>query len=322
MRLALRFAAILAALLLLHGGTRLYAERAEGSFERSLAVSGPVQLNVATGSGSISVRKGAAGSVRIQGRIRAGDRIHDGPALVREIEQNPPIRQTGNIVSIGSEVRKWEHVSISYDIAVPEEARVDARTGSGPIETWEVRGPLDSSTGSGGIRAENIGDRVNARTGSGGIHVTRAGGPVTAHTGSGPVQVSDVKGSVDAQTGSGDISVSGATGAVRARAGSGRVRVEKALGEVEAQSSSGGVTVDGAPKSARWELRSGSGSVHVSLPPGTPFELDAHTGSGTISTAHPLTVSGTFRRNELRGVAVRPDNRLYIRAGSGNVRVD
>lgn len=300
----------------------LWADRAEGSFERALSVSGPVQLQVSTSSGGIVIRKGAAGSVRIQARITAQDRFGDAAALVREVEQNPPIRQTGNIITIGNEVRRWDKVGISYDLTVPQETQADARTGSGNVDIYDLRGPVEASTGSGGIRAENIGARVQARTGSGNILVSRTGGGVSAGTGSGSVQLDSINGAVDAQTGSGNITVSGASGAVRARTGSGNVRVEKAQGEVDAQASSGGVTVDGSPKSARWDLRTGSGSVRVSLPPGTPFELDAHTGSGSITTSHPITVSGTVRKNELRGVAIRPDNRIFIRTGSGAVRVD
>ncbi len=238
------------------------------------------------------------------------------------MEQNPPIRQTGNIVTIGTVVRRWDRVGISYDLIVPEDTQVSAHTGSGNLDCYDVRGPVEASTGSGGIRVENTGGRVQARTGSGNIVVTRAGGSVTATTGSGSVQLSEVNGEGEAQTGSGNITVSGATGAVRARAGSGRVRIERAQAEVEAHSASGGVEVDGNPKSARWDLRTGSGSINVSLPPGTPFELDAHTGSGSITTAHPLMVSGTIRKNELRGVAIRPDSRIFIRTGSGSVRVD
>ncbi len=313
---------ILLALALAAVAPPLAADRAEGSFERTLSVSGPVELAVGTGSGSIAIRKGGAGAVRIQARIRAENLFGDAAALVREVEQNTPVRQAGNMVTIGTEVRHWNNVSISYDVTVPEETQARAHTGSGSIDCYDVRGPLEAATGSGNIRADNVGGEVRARTGSGNIVVNRAGGPVNASTGSGSVQVSSVNGGAQVQTGSGSISVSGAAGAVRAKAGSGRVRVEKAVGEVEAQSASGGVEVDGSPKSARWDLRTGSGSVRVSLPPGTAFELDAHTGSGTISTAHPITVTGTLRRNELRGVSIRPDNHILIRAASGSVRVD
>lgn len=319
----MRRVVVASVLALLCAGPQLWAARAEGAFERILNVSGPVQLRVGTGSGSISIRKGAEPVVRIRARVVANDRWggRDAKEVVREIEQNPPIQQTGNIITVGNEVRRWENVGISYDIAVPDETQVNAHTGSGNVDAYDVKGPAELGTGSGSIHAENIPGRVAASTGSGNVTVTRAG-ETKARTGSGSIEIAQIAGGVDANTGSGNVTVASATGAVHAEAGSGQVRIEGAKADVEAHSGSGGLTVDGTPKAAHWNLRSGSGGVNVTLPPGTAFEVDAHTGSGSISTSHPVTVSGTVRRNELRGVAVRSDNRLLIRTGSGNVRID
>lgn len=300
----------------------LPADRAEGSFERTLTVSGAVELRVSTGAGSIQIRKGPAGSVRVVARIRAQDAFGDPAALVREVEQNPPISQSGNAITLGDHVRRWNHVSISYDLTVPEETQASASTGSGGIDIYDVRRQVDAATGSGSIQIERVGAGAQARTGSGSIIVSSTGGSVTASTGSGRIELTGINGRAEAQTGSGGITVIGATGAVRARAASGHVRVEKAVGDVTAESASGGVEVDGAPKSFHWELSTASGNVRVSLPRDTPFELDAHSSSGSITTSHPLTVSGTIRRNELRGVSIRPENHIRIRAASGSVRVD
>jgi len=43
---------------------------AEGTFSRTLAVSGPVDLDVQTGSGDIQIRTGAPGTVEVRGRVR------------------------------------------------------------------------------------------------------------------------------------------------------------------------------------------------------------------------------------------------------------
>ena len=45
---------------------------AEGSFDRTLHVTGPVDLEVTTGSGGIQVRAGDGNQVRVHGRIRNG----------------------------------------------------------------------------------------------------------------------------------------------------------------------------------------------------------------------------------------------------------
>ncbi len=104
--------------------------------------------------------------------------------------------------------------------------------------------------------------------------------------------------------------------------GSGRLRVAKANADLDADTGSGGIDVDGRPKSARWELRTSSGSVNVSLPSGTGFQLDAHSGSGRITTTHQLTRTESTNKHDLRGTAGQPDNRIFIRTSNGSIRID
>jgi hypothetical protein len=42
----------------------------EATFDRTLTVSAPVDLEVVTGSGSITVRSGPAGSITVHGTVR------------------------------------------------------------------------------------------------------------------------------------------------------------------------------------------------------------------------------------------------------------
>src|SRR5437660_1514757 len=160
---------------------------AEGSFERTLKVSGPVNLDVTTGSGLINVRAGEPGTMRVLGTIRAGTGWHidraEAEAKVRRLEANPPIEQNGNVVRIGriedEDLRR--NVSISYELVVPAETRLRSETGSGSQTIDGIRGPLEASAGSGSLRV---------RTGSG--RITAQGEPTgewRLHTGSGSVTV-------------------------------------------------------------------------------------------------------------------------------------
>jgi hypothetical protein len=111
---------ILAILLASAAGLRAHA--AEGSFERTLAVTGPVELDVSTGSGHINVRAGDSSSVHINGTIKASQNWHldeaEAERKVRYLESNPPIEQHGNFIRIGHiEDRELAHnISISYDL--------------------------------------------------------------------------------------------------------------------------------------------------------------------------------------------------------------
>ncbi len=152
---------------------------AEATFDRELTVSGPVELDVTSGSGDIRVRTGPAGSVQIHGRARthAGHWIgfsgESAAELVRRVEQNPPIEQSGNRIRVGPRewTDRWNGVSISYVITVPADARVMARSGSGDLEVGNVAGPVDASTGSGDIRVGRTTADVKVKTGSGSIEV-------------------------------------------------------------------------------------------------------------------------------------------------------
>ena len=77
------------------------SEGSDGSFDRTLSVSGPVDLDVATGSGRIEIRQGASNRIEVHGTIWVGrdrwfrsDRDRDD--VVRRLEENPPIEQTGS----------------------------------------------------------------------------------------------------------------------------------------------------------------------------------------------------------------------------------
>src|SRR5436190_12295144 len=94
--------------------------RVDGSFDRTLNVSGMVNLEVSTGSGSIDLKRGAANRVEVHGRIRVGNnlfRSSDTQDVVRRLESNPPIEQNGQTIRIGRITdRDLQNVSISYEI--------------------------------------------------------------------------------------------------------------------------------------------------------------------------------------------------------------
>src|SRR5690606_40425627 len=87
--------------------TVLHALLATGEFERTLSVDDPVTLDVVTGSGSIDIRQGPPGEVRIHGRISVGRSFlrdeAEAEALVDRIEADPPIAVSGS--------RSEEHTS-------------------------------------------------------------------------------------------------------------------------------------------------------------------------------------------------------------------
>jgi DUF4097 and DUF4098 domain-containing protein YvlB len=319
--------AVTTALLLLVSAA-VPARSAEGAFDRTLKLTGAADLDVTTGSGNITVRRGEAGTVRVHGEIRArgGWDMNEDLAerKVKALEANPPIEQTGNIVRIGHiqdpDLRR--NVSISYELDVPADTQLKSQTGSGNQSIQDIQGPVKITSGSGGLKISNIGDEVRAETGSGDIQVDSVHGNAYLHTGSGSIRGQGIGGAIAAETGSGNLQLSqSAPGPVKVVTGSGTAQLTGIRGSLRAQTGSGGITADGEP-TGEWILHAGSGDLTVRVPSSAGFDLDAHSGSGQISTDHPITVEGTLSRHEMRGKVRGGGFHLEMETGSGNIRIE
>ena len=301
---------------------------AEGSFERTLKVTGPVELEVTTGSGHINVSARDTSAVRIHATIRSSSGWHlsngDAESKVRYLESNPPIEQSGNFIRVGhiSDHSLTRNITINYDVEVPRDTRLRSESGSGSLEIEGIRGPVRAATGSGNLKIEDISDELHAESGSGGVEIREVKGHVYASTGSGSIHAAGVGGGFVAKTGSGDIRLEQTSpGDGKVESGSGTVELRGLSGALRVQTGSGSITADGDPR-GEWNLETGSGNVTVRLPAGAAFRLDAHTSSGRISTQHTITTQGTMRRGELHGQVGQGGFRMELGTGSGNIQID
>ncbi len=300
---------------------------ARGQFDRTLNVTGAVNLQVETGSGSIDVRTGSSNQVKVTGRIYASEWMFSGgdsEQRVKKIESNPPIQQSGNDIRIGHiddpELRR--NISISYEIEVPASTQLRASSGSGSENISGVAGPVEANAGSGSLKIYNIGSGIRAHTGSGDIEINGSKGSVYARTGSGSIHAMDVAGGFDGETGSGHLVLEqSAPGSVRAETGSGGLELHHLRGSLQAQVGSGNIRADGEA-TGEWNLHTGSGSVELRLPQNASFDLNAHTGSGSINLSHPVAVQGTIGRKEVRGKVGNGGVPVEVQTGSGNIVID
>jgi len=304
------------------------AAGAEGSFQRALQVSGPVHLDLTTGSGDVQVRTGNSSQVQVTGHIRASEKWFGGESnnieeKIRRLETNPPIQQNGNDIRIGhiDDPELRHNISISYDVVVPTETDLRMQSGSGDQKVEGIRGPLEVSSGSGGLKISSIGDRVHAETGSGDIDINRVKGNVHAKTGSGSIDASDIAGAFEANSGSGRITLQQtAPGSVRVDTGSGGMELRGVDGSLEAKAGSGTIQAEGSPTGA-WTVHTGSGEVNLKLPSNAAFDLDAHTSSGSISIDQPHTVQGSVGRKEVRGRVGGGGVPVEVETGSGDIQI-
>ena len=300
------------------------AAAAEGSFQRTLQVSGPVHMELTTGSGNVQVRTGNSSEVQVTGRIRATDWFEGNvEEKIKRIESNPPIQQSGNTIRVGhiDDPELRHNISISYDVTVPAETELRVESGSGNQRVEGIRGPLQVSAGSGGLNISAIGDRVHAETGSGDIEIDRVQGNVRAKTGSGSIRADEIAGAFEADTGSGHITLQQtAPGSVRVDTGSGGVELRGVHGSLDAKAGSGTIEAEGSPTGA-WNLHTGSGTVQLKIPSDASFDLAAHTSSGSISVDQPHTVQGSIGRKEIRGKVGGGGVPVDVETGSGDIEI-
>lgn len=298
---------VLATALVVLMTTAAWARSPQGQFEKTLSVSGPVDLEVLTHSGDVTVRAGSSGSVVIRGKIYVGDHWLSGDRQsdVNAIQQNPPIRQDGNSVHI--DYVNVRNISVDYEITVPTDTTVQSHSGSGDQIIDGTHGNVDAETGSGDVKLSNLTGEVRLKTGSGNVRAHQIAGAVRGGTGSGDVEVEETSaGDVELHTGSGNINVRGVQGGFRGETGSGDVTVE---GNV----------------SSPWEVRTGSGNVHLRLPGNAAFDADISTSSGTVDVDAPveMTVQGRIgeHHRSLHGKVRGGGPSLSVHTGSGDIHI-
>lgn len=306
---------------------------AQGTFDKTLQVSGPVDLQVTTGSGHIHVRPGGGNQVQVHALVRANEGMSNwfggGGRLspqekVQRIQQNPPIEQSGNNIRIGriDDPDLRNNISIDYDVTVPAATRLTSSTGSGDQDIQGIQGPVESKTGSGNMTVSSIGGEARVTAGSGDITINDIKAGIHAATGSGGIRGNNIGGSIDANTGSGDVRLQqSAAGSVRVRTGSGDVELRGVNGSLSVSTGSGDVRADGTP-SADWRVETGSGTVTLTLPGNAAFEVYARTSSGRIDVEAPMTNQEMSNRGrELRGTVRGGGHMLDLHTGSGDIRV-
>jgi hypothetical protein len=262
----------------------------DGSFDRSLSVSGSVDLEVRTDSGGISVVQGGPGVVRVHAILKAqrGGWHDQGnvEARIRELERNPPVEQIGSQVRLGfvHDHELLKGVSMRFEIVTPSDTRVRARADSGGISVSGIRGPIDVHADSGGIEVRDAASDVHAAADSGGIRISNVDGSVVAHVDSGGIEALDVAGSIEAKADSGSIHLS-----------------QTKAAPIRAHADSGGITI---------RLAAGAG-----------YDANLATSSGHLSLPE-ITVTGSISPHHLEGKIRGGGPLLDVHVDSGSISID
>jgi len=167
-------------------------------------------------------------------------------------------------------------VSVDYTVTVPTTCSVNVRSVSGDVKVTGVKGDLSAESVSGDIVATDTGQLSHVKSISGDVTITSAvsTGDASVSSISGDVMVKGLKAkSLDAGTISGELRLTDIA--------CDRAMIKTISGNVDY----GGPLV----KSGRYEIKSHSGDVRVTMPEAVGFELDASTFSGSVKSDLPVT---------------------------------
>lgn len=301
-----------------------------GHFERTLQVSGPVTLEVITGSGNITVRTGSGTTVQVNAKIHGNNSaswLFGGGNIdekIRKIEQNPPVEQQGSTIHIGriEDRDLTRNISIDYELTVPAQTKLTSRTGSGDQWISGVQLSLSARTGSGNINVDHIGGNARIESGSGELKIDSIQGNLSAQTGSGNIRAEGVAGEIVANSGSGNIEMRQvAAGDVRVETGSGNVKLYGVKGGLRADTGSGDIRAEGEP-THDWRLGAGSGNIRLKLPAQANFNLDARTLSGSMEIRRPVTMQGQMSPKHVIGKVGSGGVLLEMHTGSGDIELN
>ena len=167
-------------------------------------------------------------------------------------------------------------VAVDYDIAVPRGVGLAIESISGSVSVEDVDGETSIETVSGDVRLASLPRLAEVEMVSGDLRMTDVGNDdeLSAEAVSGQITIDGVRASrLDVSTVSGTVDLT----RVEAR----RVGVETV---------SGPVTFDGAlDADGRYEFESHSGSIRVTVPAGTSFDLEAQSFSGSLESNATIT---------------------------------
>ncbi|OFV87121.1 MAG: hypothetical protein A3J75_08005 [Acidobacteria bacterium RBG_16_68_9] len=279
---------------------------------RTLKIGANGQLDLANVSGDIVVTGGGGDEIKLEA-VKRGRGNTEAEAKNQLPLVTVEITERAGRAGVRTRYKEGErhiHVSVDYTVTAPAGTRVIVRSVSGDVKVTGIKDELDAESVSGDVTVVEAGQLARAKSVSGDVNIRGAAAESV----------------LDASSVSGDVVVRG----VKAR----RVEVSSVSGGAELtdvtcetatmKSVSGDVAFTGSlAKAGRYEFKSHSGDVRVTIPGDMGFELEASTFSGTINSDLPLTVGGgkgaAVSRRTIRGTFGDGSAMLNCTTFSGSV---
>jgi len=282
-------------------------EKYEEKFEKTIAVAKDGRVYLSNISGDIRVETWDKAEVKInafkRSRASSMEKAKENATKVKieiteedgvlRIETKYPRSSTRNL-----------NVSIDYNLMIPSMAGADVNSVSGDIWVANIGGAAKVKTVSGEVTSEDIVGTFKGKSVSGDVKITGAKKGVECHSVSGDVEAYDVVGDAELHTVSGEVTASRIKGSIEAESVSGDVELTDVSETrvVKAKALSGEIIYAGTINpDGRYSLKSHSGSIRMTIPGSSAFDLEAKTFSGDIDSEFEITISGKMSKKKITG---------------------
>jgi DUF4097 and DUF4098 domain-containing protein YvlB len=273
-------------------------------FEQVFQVTGPARLEVNNIRGSVDIRPGDDGVIK----ITTAKQVDTGDAKRTEVELK---QESDGTVKAST---RFPEITFGW------------LTGSKPCKVdYVITAPRACALKVNGVSnntfAEGFEGEGSFKTVSGDLTLKSLNGPLSLNSVSGDMELADLTGSLHLTTVSGDINGAHLSGTVSLNTVSGDVDFEQSnLPSVDATTVSGEMDLETALGDGPYKFNSVSGDLTLKVPADTCCTAELHSISGDISTR--LQTTSVSRHNGTQTIEVQGGGvKVYLHSVSGDMEV-
>lgn len=219
---------------------------------------------------------------------------------------------SGGRISLEVRSRRGRIGDSEFRLQVPVGTRVIARSISGDVTVTGLKAQAELRSVSGDIEVSDAADQVTLESVSGSVKGHQLAGSTRAQSVSGDIEMVGVTGDIDAGTTSGEMSLRDVKSA--------NVRAETLSGDLDYRG-----TID---KAGRYEFKSHSGEVRLTMPEGSGATFSVSTWSGSVESVIPMRLepssesSGRGRTKRMEFTIGGGGARVSVSTFSGDITIE
>lgn len=269
----------------------------------------PGNLLVQTTGGNIHVSSHAENNVKVEMFLKEGNReIIPGDEAAKEVLENFDItidKSSNTISAIAKKkdykFRKFNNISISFHVWVPEHTSCNLQTSGGSISLHKV-----------------LGKQV-VRTSGGSLKLTEITGDMDASTSGGSIRVYNYEGNLRASTSGGSITLFESQGDLLAQTSGGGIYLDKVSGKIEGRTSGGSIEANLLSVDEHVKLKTSGGSISVAMTKEKGLNLHL---KGSRVNVKLDNFSGEAKKDKVVGSLNGGGTLVELATSGGNVNLD